>query len=148
MAPIREVGLTESILNHPSHLPFRCVAYARAYQHSELADPRRPIARPRDSRLVTSDQARGLGILVELASLELGNPHPEQVAADGVPLGQAVERLDAGELLSDLPLELDRDETRCFVPIPPRSPILVKSKTSLSGPSGLHLRGQKEAPDC
>ncbi|HMD54541.1 MAG TPA: hypothetical protein VKJ65_08340, partial [Phycisphaerae bacterium] len=42
------------------------------------------------------------------AGFELGDPHPYQVAADAMPLGQAIERLASREFLTDLTLERDR----------------------------------------
>src|SRR5262249_56755505 len=50
-----------------------------------------------------------LAAAVSLSSgLVLGNPDPDQVAADVMPLGEPVKRLAGQVVLNNLPLELDR----------------------------------------
>jgi hypothetical protein len=51
------------------------------------------------------DQVRRLHVIIQGAGLELADSNPDQLARDVVALGQRMQRLAGGELLSDLPLE-------------------------------------------
>src|SRR5262245_3088220 len=72
-------------------------------------------------------------IAVEMASIEFGNPDPDQMATKPVPLGQRIQRLSAQKLLDDLPFEFDRMRTVPSHRLSPRKP------GSVSRFAGLYL---------
>src|SRR5262249_10969934 len=61
-----------------------------------------------DACLVLRQHFGGGCVAVERTGLVLGNPDPDQVTADVMPLGEAVKRLAGQVVLNNLPLELDR----------------------------------------
>src|SRR5213078_2072157 len=98
----------------------------------ELADE---ALESRDARLIVGQHIGSGRVAVEPASLVLGDPDFNQVAADAVALGERMGRLSAQELLHDLALKLERMCAVLGHGLSPRKPGSVRR---FSGPLPVH----------
>src|SRR4029453_7657984 len=120
--------------------PLRTLSLARACRRG-AREPRcapHSWARPRAAAVRVGAQSGGPRVPVDPASLVLGDPDFNQVAADAVALGERMGRLSAQELLHDLALKLDR---MCAVLGHGLSPRKPGSVSRFSGPLPVHPEG-------